>query len=209
MFQMKLLQIPATSAMEAPPAVGTRTQQCQKKLRQDKKVAEERQAEYKSNYHSQDTISFDLKNFQHSTSDLKISQAVRCFLESCWSAFSSFVIFSAMDASSASATSLLWRANACAANFAILDGFRIKALEDPGGFVRQVIFIPSGGQDTTGNLAKYDAVPDNASVPPAQPIIITGRVDLLYSAMTDCNRPGCLCAEQIRISASILNFPVV
>merc|ERR1719482_2578313 len=84
----------------------------------------------------------------------------------------------------------------------------MKALDDPGGFVRQVLFIPSGGHDTTGNLAKYDAVPDSVSVPPAQPTIMTGRVDLLYSAMTDCKRPGCLCAEQIRISASILNLPI-
>merc|ERR550537_1395753 len=51
----------------------------------------------------------------------------------------------------------------------------MKALEDPGGFVRQVLFIPSGGQDTTGNLDKYDAVPDKASVPPAHPTIMTGR----------------------------------
>merc|ERR1712193_264091 len=83
----------------------------------------------------------------------------------------------------------------------------MKALEDPGGFVRQVLFIPSGGQDTTGNLAKYDAVPDNASVPPAQPTIMIGRLELLYSAITLCRRAGCLCAEQILISASILNFP--
>merc|ERR1719453_1560295 len=82
----------------------------------------------------------------------------------------------------------------------------MKALEEPGGLVRQVLFMPSGGQETTGNVAKYEAVPDRASVPPAQPTIITGRSDLLYSAMTDCNLPGCLCAEQMRISASILNF---
>merc|ERR1711975_27536 len=84
----------------------------------------------------------------------------------------------------------------------------MKALEDPGGFVRQGLFIPSGGQDTTGNLDKYDAVPDKASVPPAHPTIMTGRVDLSYSAITDCKRPGCLCAEQILMSASILNFPI-
>merc|ERR1719428_2607987 len=84
----------------------------------------------------------------------------------------------------------------------------MNALDEPGGLVRQVLFIPSGGQDTTGNLAKYDAVPDNASVPPAQPTIMTGRLELLYSSMTDCKRAGCLCAEQILISASILNFPI-
>merc|ERR1711985_210779 len=112
-------------------------------------------------------------------------QAARCFLESCSSAFSNFVIFSAMEASSACATSLLRCANTWAANLPILAGFTMKALEDPGGFVRQVLFIPSGGQDTTGNLAKYDAVPDNASVPPAQPTIMIGRAELLYSSMTD------------------------
>merc|ERR1712146_585716 len=112
-----------------------------------------------------------------------------------------------MLASSASLMSLLLCANTCAANLAILEGFTMKALDEPGGFVKQVLFIPSGGHDTTGNFAKYDAVPDNASVPPAQPTIMTGRVDLLYSSMTDCNFPGCLCAEQILISASILNFP--
>merc|ERR1719420_595504 len=100
------------------------------------------------------------------------------FLVSCSSAFSNLVIFSAMLASSASATSLLWRANNCAANLPILAGFTMKALEDPGGLVRQVLFIPSGGQDTTGNFARYDAVPERASVPPAQPTIMTGELDL-------------------------------
>merc|ERR1711904_285703 len=103
--------------------------------------------------------------------------------------------------------SLFLFAKACAANFATLAGLQMKAFEEPGGFVRQVLFIPSGGQETTGNFAKYDAVPDNASVPPAQPTIMIGRLDLLYSSMTDCNFPGCLCAEQILISASILNLP--
>merc|ERR1711924_201691 len=122
--------------------------------------------------------------------------AVRCFLASCSSAFSSFSTFSAMLASSAAATSLSKRAKTCAANLPTLEGLTMKALEDPGGFVRQVLFKPSGGQETTGNLAKYDAVPDKASVPPAQPTNKTGRADLLYSSMTDCNRAGCLCAEQ-------------
>merc|ERR1719242_625200 len=82
----------------------------------------------------------------------------------------------------------------------------MKALDDPGGFVRQVWFMPSGGQDTTGNLARYEAVPESASVPPAQPTIITGPVDLLYCRINDSNRPGCLCAEQMRMADSILNF---
>merc|ERR1712070_667117 len=82
----------------------------------------------------------------------------------------------------------------------------MKALEEPGGFVRQVLFMPSGGQETTGNFARYDAVRERASVPPAQPTIMTGREALLYSAMTDCKRAGCLCAEQMRISESILNL---
>merc|ERR1712188_137749 len=111
-----------------------------------------------------------------------------------------------MLSSSECATSLLWRENICAANLPMLAGFTMKALEDPGGFVRQVLFMPSGGQETTGNLAKYEAVPDSASVPPAQPTIMTGREHLLYSVITDCKRAGCLCAEQILICASILNF---
>merc|ERR1711976_786250 len=111
-----------------------------------------------------------------------------------------------MLASNAASTSLLCFAKSCAANLAMFAGLTINALDEPGGLVRQVLFMPSGGQDTTGNLAKYDAVPDNASVPPAQPTIITGRPHLLYSAMTDCNRAGCLCAEQMRISASMLNL---
>merc|ERR1711988_375947 len=113
-----------------------------------------------------------------------------------------------MAASRAPATSWLCWANTCAANLPMLAGFTMKALEDPGGFVRQVLFMPSGGQETTGNLERYDAVPDKASVPPAQPTNSTGRVDLLYSSMTDWSRAGCLCAEQIRISASILNLPI-
>merc|ERR1711988_914959 len=99
--------------------------------------------------------------------------------------------------SSAAATSLFEQANTCAANLPMLEGFTMKALDDPGGFVKQVLFIPSGGHDTTGNFAKYDAVPDRASVPPAQPTIMIGRLELLYSSMTDCNFAGCLCAEQI------------
>merc|ERR1719440_1277225 len=113
-----------------------------------------------------------------------------------------------MFVSNVSETSLLRQANICAANFPTLAGFTMNAFEDPGGLVRQVLFMPSGGQDTTGNVARYDAVPDNASVPPAHPTIITGRVDLLYSEMTACRRPGCLWAEQIRICASILNFSI-
>merc|ERR1719230_1370595 len=92
-------------------------------------------------------------------------------------------------------------ANICAANFATLAGFTMKALDEPGGFVRQVLFIPSGGQETTGKLDKYEAVPDKASVPPAQPTSTIGCFLLLYWAMTSCRRPGCLCAEQMRISA--------
>merc|ERR1719262_394323 len=140
---------------------------------------------------------------------LAVTQASfrRRLLASCSSAFSNFTIFSAIEAVRASSISVLCLANICAANLPILAGFTMKALEDPGGFVRQVLFIPSGGQDTTGNFAKYDAVPDNASVPPAQPTNMIGRLELLYSSMTDCNFPGCLCAEQILISASILNFP--
>merc|ERR1719247_2263400 len=83
----------------------------------------------------------------------------------------------------------------------------MNALEDPGGFVRQVLFIPSGGQDTTGKVAKYDAVPDSASVPPAQPTIMIGLSELLYSAMTDCKRPG---TDALSGTASYLSkFPVV
>merc|ERR1712217_613627 len=104
-----------------------------------------------------------------------------------------------MLASNATAISLSACANNCAANFATLAGFMMKALDDPGGFVRQVWFMPSGGQDTTGNFAKYDAVPESASVPPAQPTIITGPRALLYSPMMASSRPGCLCAEQMRI----------
>merc|ERR1719183_3266697 len=82
-----------------------------------------------------------------------------------------------MLASSAAETSSLYRANICAANFATLVGLQMKALEEPGGFVRQLLFMPSGGQDTTGNFDEYDAVPDKASVPPAQPTSITGLSD--------------------------------
>merc|ERR1711862_1067348 len=131
----------------------------------------------------------------------------RRWLDNSASAASNFMIFSLIFISSAAATCALERENICAANFATLAGFKMKALEEPGGFVRQVLFMPSGGQETTGNFDKYDAVPDRASVPPAQPTIITGRPHLLYSAITDCNRAGCLCAEQMRISASILNLP--
>merc|ERR1719487_3212545 len=99
----------------------------------------------------------------------------------CASAFSSFVIFSAMLASKASLMSLLLCAKACAANLAMLAGLTMNAFDEPGGLVRQVLFMPSGGHDTTGNLAEYDAVPDKASVPPAQPTIMTGRPHLLYS----------------------------
>merc|ERR1719440_163332 len=113
-----------------------------------------------------------------------------------------------MFVSNASETSLLRDANICAANLPMFAGFTMNALEDPGGLVRQVLFMPSGGQETTGKVAKYEAVPDKASVPPAQPTNIMGRSDLLYSSMTDCKRPGCLWAEQIRISASILNLPI-
>merc|ERR1711887_46032 len=112
---------------------------------------------------------------------LLITHAVRCFLVSCSSACSSFVIFSAMLASNAVPTSWLCCAKSCAANLPMLDGFTMKAFDEPGGFVKQVLFMPSGGQETTGNLARYDAVPDKASVPPAHPTIITGREALLYS----------------------------
>merc|ERR1711953_1517899 len=111
-----------------------------------------------------------------------------------------------MLASSAALTSGQLEENICAANFAMLFGLTMKALEEPGGLVRQVLFMPSGGQDTTGNLAEYDAVPERASVPPAQPTSMMGRADLLYSAMTDSKRLGCLWAEQMRISESILNL---
>merc|ERR1719223_803545 len=94
----------------------------------------------------------------------------RLFL-SCSSASSNFRIFPAMFSRSADLISLLERANICAANFATLAGLTMKAFDEPGGLVRQVLFMPSGGQETTGKLAKYDAVPDNASVPPAHPTI--------------------------------------
>merc|ERR1712187_799192 len=122
------------------------------------------------------------------------------------SADSNFAIFSLIFASSAAATCSLERENICAANFATLAGFIMKAFEEPGGFVKHVLFMPSGGQETTGKFAKYEAVPDKASVPPAQPTIMTGREDFPYSAKRCSKRPGCLCAEQMRISASILNL---
>jgi len=75
-------------------------------------------------------------------------------LASCSSAFSSLVIFSAMFACTASAIGLLARDIICAANFATLLGFMTYALEEPGGFVRQVSFMKSGGQLTTGKLAE-------------------------------------------------------
>merc|ERR1719506_2170290 len=84
-----------------------------------------------------------------------------------------------MLASSAVQMSLLRLAKACAANLAMLAGLTMKAFDEPGGLVRQVLFMPSGGQETTGNLARYDAVPERASVPPAHPTIITGCVALL------------------------------
>merc|ERR1711988_880974 len=65
------------------------------------------------------------------------------------SAFTSFSIFSAMAASSASDTSLLDLANICAANLATLEGLQTKALEEPGGLVKQLLFMPSGGQEIT------------------------------------------------------------
>merc|ERR1712216_77441 len=107
-----------------------------------------------------------------------------------------------MLSSRTSLMSLLLCAKTCAANLAMFAGLQMKAFDDPGGLVRQVLFMPSGGQETTGNLAKYDAVPERASVPPAHPTIMTGRAVLLYSAMTDCKRAGCLCAEQMRICES-------
>merc|ERR1719265_1839137 len=60
------------------------------------------------------------------------------FPVNCASAFSNFVIFSTMFASSVSAISLLWRANTCAANFPMLAGFTMNAFEEPGGLVMQV-----------------------------------------------------------------------
>merc|ERR1712048_780808 len=93
-----------------------------------------------------------------------------------------------MFAFKASATPESHRANSCAANFAMLAGFTMKAFDDPGGLVRQVWFMPSGGQDTTGNFDEYDAVPDKASVPPAQPTIMTGPFDLLYSFRSASSR---------------------
>merc|ERR1712217_530721 len=111
------------------------------------------------------------------------------------SAASNFVICSLIFASSAAATCSLERENICAANFATLAGFTIKALEEPGGLVRQVLFMPSGGQETTGCLERYDAVPESASVPPAQPTMSMGSFLSLYSLRVASRRPGCLCAE--------------
>jgi len=56
--------------------------------------------------------------------------------------------------SSAAATLGQECANICAANFATFAGFRMKALDEPGGFVRQLLFMPSGGQETNGCLDK-------------------------------------------------------
>merc|ERR1719188_2017303 len=120
-----------------------------------------------------------------------IAQAVRAFFSSCSSACSSLRIFSAMLASSAAATCGQWFAKYCAANFATFAGLQMKAFDDPGGFVKQVWFWPSGGQETTGNLAKYEAVPESASVPPAQPTKSNGSVDLLYSPSSASRRAGC------------------
>merc|ERR1719161_1596256 len=135
-----------------------------------------------------------------------LGAAFTVFPVSLASAASNLVIFSAIFASNESEMSLLCFANNWAANLPMLAGLTMKAFEDPGGFVRQVLFIPSGGQETTGKVAKYDAVPDSASVPPAQPTIM-GLSELLYSPITDCKRPGCLWAEQILVSASTLNLP--
>merc|ERR1719161_1840556 len=117
-----------------------------------------------------------------------LGAAFTVFPVSLASAASNLVIFSAIFASNLLETSLLRCANNWAANLPMLAGLTMKAFEDPGGFVRQVLFIPSGGQDTTGKWDKYEAVPDSASVPPAQPTNITGLPDLLYSVMTDCKR---------------------
>merc|ERR1711976_638390 len=94
------------------------------------------------------------------------NHAKRGFFTSSASAFSSLPILSAMLASKAAAIFASACANSCAANLATLAGFMMYAFDEPGGFVRQVWFMPSGGQDTTGNLDEYDAVPDKASVPP-------------------------------------------
>merc|ERR1719199_675870 len=93
------------------------------------------------------------------------------FLVSCSSAFSNFVTFSAMAATNACSTSWLCCTKSCAANFPMLAGLQMNAFEEPGGFVRQVWFMPSGGQEITGWIERYEAVPERASVPPAQPTI--------------------------------------
>merc|ERR1712083_210378 len=106
------------------------------------------------------------------------------------------MIFSRMLASRVALTSGQELAKNCAANFATLAGFIMNAFEDPGGFVKQVLFMPSGGQETTGCLERYDAVPESASVPPAQPTMSMGSFLSLYSLRVASRRPGCLCAEQ-------------
>ena len=51
-------------------------------------------------------------------------------------------------------------------------------LEDPGGFARQVMFKSlSGGQETTGHTEWNEAVPESASVPPAQAMMHTASMD--------------------------------
>merc|ERR1712072_223152 len=72
----------------------------------------------------------------------------------CSSAFSNFVTLSAMFAWRASAICPQERENICAANLATFAGLIMQALEEPGGFVRQVSLMPSGGQETTGKFAR-------------------------------------------------------
>jgi len=55
----------------------------------------------------------------------------------------------------------------------------MTALEDPGGFLRQVSLGPSGGQEITGNREIKEAVPERASVPPAHPTISNGSAEVL------------------------------
>jgi len=111
-----------------------------------------------------------------------------------------------MLSSKAAATCGQCVAKNCAANFATFSGFATEELEEPARFVKQELFMPSGGQDTTGNLAKEEATPERASEPLAQLMSIKGSVDLLYWAMRLSKRPGCLWAEQILIWLGILNF---
>merc|ERR1719412_2055625 len=141
------------------------------------------------------------KNAEHIL--LRLQNSCCCNLEcnyafSLASAASNLVIFSSIFFSIASRIVTFDIDKIWAANRAAFAGLQMKALELPGGFVRQVLFMPSGGQLTTGHTAWYDAVPLRASVPPAHPMRTNGSAELLNFFKRCSNRAGCLCAEHTR-----------